>query len=638
MTQKELDILTNIIGGVETGGQVYGNRRYGAYAPPYNSTRSEVTCTLGWAQNYGNKARKLCQMIYDTNKTEFKKADSANIEAKLKIDWERTKWRPTTAQKNALVAIITTTTGKKCQDQLFQELAKAYIRNAEDYGIKDVAVQMLFCEIEHLGGLKPTKRIFNRAKKPYTVDTIFDSLILDQKDTSNSNQVGDKIFQSRHECCVKWIKKYVLNTSTTTTDKGGVNKMTGEEIREAIGKCYDEIIGRNYYSQNLRDYCYTKYKNGLYYSDCSSSISYAYKRAGYGFGILNTAGMYYKLKTVKDITISGGQIQNVSKLRKGDCLMFKGSDPSRPLQIGHVEMVRAINGLTAASVIICGHGSGRPSKKNMRDYCAQRYNAGRGLVCVLRYIDDNGNVYTGDGKSSTSTTLPSTKRSYLQKGDSGSAVKTMQTMLIKCGYSCGKSGADGDFGTGTQTALKAFQKAYKLEVDGKYGSASKAKLEAVYKEKTKTTTSTTTKPSTSTSTSSSKTNTIVKAGQTHANNFAGAKITCDGERGIATKKAGIKVLQTAMNLDYNAKLKVDGAFGSASKKALKGHTVRKGESQYMVTALQILLMLKGYNPNGVESPGSFGSGCKAALKKYQKANGLTVDGIAGYNTFISLIS
>ncbi|MCC2198142.1 peptidoglycan-binding protein [Fusicatenibacter sp. CLA-AA-H241] len=56
------------------------------------------------------------------------------------------------------------------------------------------------------------------------------------------------------------------------------------------------------------------------------------------------------------------------------------------------------------------------------------------------------------------------------------------------------------------------------------------------------------------------------------------------------------------------------------------------------TALQILLMLKGYNPNGVESPGSFGSGCKAALKKYQKANGLTVDGIAGYNTFISLIS
>ena len=25
--------------------------------------RNEKTCTLGWAQNYGNEARKLCQMI-----------------------------------------------------------------------------------------------------------------------------------------------------------------------------------------------------------------------------------------------------------------------------------------------------------------------------------------------------------------------------------------------------------------------------------------------------------------------------------------------------------------------------------------------------------------------------------------------
>ena len=30
--QKQLEILTNIIGGVESGGQVYGQRRYEAYA------------------------------------------------------------------------------------------------------------------------------------------------------------------------------------------------------------------------------------------------------------------------------------------------------------------------------------------------------------------------------------------------------------------------------------------------------------------------------------------------------------------------------------------------------------------------------------------------------------------------------
>lgn len=50
----------------------------------------------------------------------------------------------------------------------------------------------MWCEIEHLGGSKPVKRIFARAKKPYTPDTVYASLILDQKDTSNDNQVGDK--------------------------------------------------------------------------------------------------------------------------------------------------------------------------------------------------------------------------------------------------------------------------------------------------------------------------------------------------------------------------------------------------------------------------------------------------------------
>lgn len=72
----------------------------------------------------------------------------------------------------------------------------------------------------------------------------------------------------------------------------------------------------------------------------------------------------------------------------------------------------------------------------------------------------------------------------LRKGDSGSTVKTMQTKLIACGYSCGPDGADGDFGSDTLKALKKFQTAYKLEVDGEYGPKSKAKLEAVYKEKT----------------------------------------------------------------------------------------------------------------------------------------------------------
>lgn len=131
---------------------------------------------------------------------------------------------------------------------------------------------------------------------------------------------------------------------------------------------------------------------------------------------------------------------------------------------------------------------------------------------------------------------------------------------------------------------------------------------------------------------------IIKAGQIHANNFCGANIAADGIRGSATKKAGVKVWQNAMNLDYGSGLSVDGIVGSRTLAAMDGHTVRRGERQYMVTALEILLMLKGYDAGGVESPGIFGGGLEAAVRRYQKAAGLSVDGIAGRNTFISLAS
>jgi len=154
---------------------------------------------------------------------------------------------------------------------------------------------------------------------------------------------------------------------------------------------------------------------------------------------------------------------------------------------------------------------------------------------------------------------------------------------------------------------------------------------------TKTTSAASTATTKTTSTTDA-TKQIVKNGQTHANNFAGCGLTVDGIRGSKTKKAGNMVLQTAINLDYKAGLKVDGDWGAKSEKALGNHYVKKGETQYMVTALEILLMLKGYDPGGVESPGVFGSKLETATGNYQKAAGLTVDKVAGVKTFKSLIS
>ena len=522
MDKKNLNILTNIIGGVETGGQIYGKRNYASYVAPGKNTANEKTCTLGWAGNYGERARKLCKMIFNQDPAAFRKADNAGIEKKLSVNWETTKWHPTAKGKAALIAIITTSTGKECQDALFQELMQAYLKDAEAYGVTDIPSQMMWCEIQHLGGIKPVQRIFKRAAKPYTPDTIYASLLLDQKDTTNNNQVGDKIFQSRHACCVKWIKQYVTDTKeekkvtnvvlaghgsgtpstkgmnaycTTRQAKGrGLVEVLREDLtdkqRQQMHDLYKTILGRNIYSQSLRLYCYTKY-NGKYYSDCSSSICKTAEKVGVpNIGTLNTAGMHKNWKKVTDVVIKNGIIQNPEVLKVGDALMFKGSDPSRPLGIGHTEMVYEINGQTAASAT----PAATSSKKD-----------------------------------------------------------------------------------------------------------------------------------------------IIKAGQMHANNFTGAGLAIDGVRGTLTKKAGIMAVQIALNLDFKAGLVVDGEWGPKSDAALKKRSVRLGSTRYLVTAVEILLMLKGYNPNGVECPGQFGSGCAAATGRYQTDHSLKADKIAGYNTIKSLI-
>ena len=110
-------------------------------------------------------------------------------------------------------------------------------------------------------------------------------------------------------------------------------------------------------------------------------------------------------------------------------------------------------------------------------------------------------------------------------------------------------------------------------------------------------------------------NDIIRLGQQHSINFTGVQIGVDGIRGPETVKNQIRVLQQALNLDYNAKLDVDGILGKNTRNALGSHYVKSGEKQYMVTAAEILSMMHGVDPNGVECPGIFGSGLGKATGK-----------------------
>ena len=76
----------------------------------------------------------------------------------------------------------------------------------------------------------------------------------------------------------------------------------------------------------------------------------------------------------------------------------------------------------------------------------------------------------------TPTPAPTAEPAYrtLRKGDEGPEVVTLQQALTELGYLSGA--ADGNFGTGTQTAVKKFQEDNQLDADGIAGKMTQEAL------------------------------------------------------------------------------------------------------------------------------------------------------------------
>ena len=174
--------------------------------------------------------------------------------------------------------------------------------------------------------------------------------------------------------------------------------------RKKFRDAYRSIIGRNYYSQSLRTHVFSPY-NGKYYSDCSSSGDACYMKAGHNVGWLNTAGMYEsKLFEDVPVVIKEGHINNPEVLKVGDALLFRGNDPSRPLQIGHVEYVYDIpvddwHWVKSGAEWYYQDGDGRNSygwklvKETGQDVWHWYYFDGVGKMCSGLIYDDHGEMY-----------------------------------------------------------------------------------------------------------------------------------------------------------------------------------------------------------------------------------------------------
>lgn len=160
------------------------------------------------------------------------------------------------------------------------------------------------------------------------------------------------------------------------------------------------------------------------------------------------------MKRVALDSVQGGDVIFFDWDRSGDC--------------DHVGAVVEYDGNVSTGLYYV-NGNGNDVTKVTKQYMSLgqlQKNVGR----IFRYV----------GGTQTKSDIPATPNknenkkvsitlNQVSEGDVNKSVKLLQSLLISEGYSCGPCGADGDFGQATAQAVRKYQLAKGLDVDGVVG-------------------------------------------------------------------------------------------------------------------------------------------------------------------------
>ena len=228
----------------------------------------------------------------------------------------------------------------------------------------------------------------------------------------------------------------------------------------------------------------------------------------------------------------------------------------------------------------------------------------------------------------------------LKEGASGLDVRKLQGRLAELGYYAG--GVDGIYGSTTTSAVKAFQRANGLSGDGQAGSQTQTKL---YSASAKYAAS----PVATANPDQTRTLTI---GMTGNDVYALQErlIELNYLSGVADGVFGTETQSALVAFQNRNGLTADGQAGASTLKKLSGSckaatataapssngTLHEGDSGEDVYNLQARLFELGYYNGRID--GRYSSETTAAVKAFQKTNGLGADGIAGKGTLTKLNS
>ena len=200
--------------------------------------------------------------------------------------------------------------------------------------------------------------------------------------------------------------------------------------------------------------------------------------------------------------------------------------------------------------------------------------------------------------------MPGASAAALKHGSKGTEVARLQKNLIGLGYLVGE--ADGSYGSITRTAVERFQTEFGLQADGSAGKATQTAVR----------------------------NAVVRL-QVELKKLGYQPGAADGSFGARTRAA-----VTAFQKDNG--LPQTGTMNAAAWSIINTYTggmradisVRKGSYGTNVTYLQQALIGLGFL-NGA-ADGRYGSMTEEGVRKFQAAYGLTVDGSAGRKTMTAL--
>ena len=218
---------------------------------------------------------------------------------------------------------------------------------------------------------------------------------------------------------------------------------------------------------------YTKYWRDVYNSWngqawCAAFVSWVFMKA---FG-LDTAKKLLKHWPYVYCPTLGSLFTKYANPQVGDIVIFyRGGTFAHTGIVIKVEGDRfwTIEGNTSGASGIVANGGGVCQKSY--------YNSN---LPGTKFCRPDYSIVTSINSHTSSSTPTTPSKNYLEYGDQGSGVKSLQQKLNKVGIkdaNGNKLEEDGSFGDNTLYAVKAFQKKYGLEVDGLAGKNTISKLD-----------------------------------------------------------------------------------------------------------------------------------------------------------------